>query len=133
MNEQIFYVAKVELHFDLGDGKPFAVPGHGERQTEDEAILAACHNAAVELSGLLRLDFLTRSELQECNAWYGLMGGSGTVRRTVASYEMCDGAVMPCRRSTKVEKIPAEVITSICERTFEDVRQERLNQLHQDQ
>ena len=133
MNEQIFCAAHVELHFDLSDREPFAVPGGGERQTEDEATFAACHSAALELSGLLRLDSLTHIELKECNAWDGVIGGSGTVRRTVASYEMCDGAVIPCRRLTKVEKISAEVITSVCKRTFEDARQERLNQLNQDQ
>ena len=133
MNEQIFCAAHVELHLELGNGAPFAVPGYGERQTEDEATVAACHSAAVNLYDQLGLDSLSYSELEESNACDGFAGGSGTVRRIVALYEMRDGAVITRRRSTKAKKIPPEAITSICLRVFEDAREERLNQLHQDQ
>jgi hypothetical protein len=133
MSDQIFCAANVALLFDLGDGEPIAIAGYGERQTEDEATVAACHSAAVNLYEQLGLDSLTYAELEECNACDGFAGGSGTVRRIVALYEMRDGAVITRRRSTKAEKIPPEAITSICERIFEDVREERLNQLHQDQ
>jgi hypothetical protein len=133
MSDQIFCVANVALLFDTGDGEPIAIAGYGERQSEDEATVAACHSAAVNLFEQLGLDSLPYSELEENASCDGIAGGSGTVRRIVALYEMRDGAVITRRRSTKAEKISPTAIISICERIFEDVREERLNQLHQDQ